>query len=84
MTVSEMFAMPFMTNYAVSKPSENRRGQYMALYSMAYGFAHILAPLGGLYIADVYGFRTLYLMLMLLSILVTIGFFSIRRSSIIA
>ncbi len=84
MTVSEMFSMPFMTNYAVSKPSENRRGQYMALYSMAYGFAHIVAPLGGLYIADVYGFRTLYLMLMLLSILVTIGFFSIRRSSIIA
>jgi len=34
MSMSEMFAMPFMTNYAISRPGEGRRGQYMALYAM--------------------------------------------------
>ncbi|MBK9737527.1 MAG: MFS transporter [Saprospiraceae bacterium] len=36
MSFSEMFAMPFMTNYAVSRPADDRRGQYMALYAMAW------------------------------------------------
>ncbi len=76
MSVSEMFAMPFMTNYAISRTSEDRRGQYMALYSMAYGIAHIIAPMGSLLLADIYGFNILYLSLVFLSIIVTLGFFS--------
>jgi len=79
MSFSEMFAMPFMTNYAVSRPTEDRRGQYMALYSMAYGVAHIVAPLGSLLIADHYGFYTLYLGLIVLSIVMAMAFYSLRR-----
>lgn len=79
MSFSEMFAMPFMTNYAVSRPSEDRRGQYMALYAMAYGVAHIVAPLGSMLIADQHGFYILYLGLIVLSVLVGVSFFSLRR-----
>ncbi len=79
MSFSEMFAMPFMTNYAVSRPTEDRRGQYMALYAMAYGVAHIVAPLGSMLIADQYGFYFLYLGLIMLSVLVGLSFFSLRR-----
>ncbi len=79
MSFSEMFTMPFMTNYAVSRPTEDRRGQYMALYSMAYGVAHIVAPLGSLLIADQYGFYTLYLGLIVLSIVMALAFYSLRR-----
>lgn len=79
MSFSEMFAMPFMTNYAVSRPTEDRRGQYMALYAMAYGVAHIVAPLGSMLIADRYGFYLLYLGLIMLSVLVGLSFFSLRR-----
>ena len=79
MSFSEMFAMPFMTNYAVSRPTEDRRGQYMALYAMAYGVAHIVAPLGSMLIADQYGFYLLYLGLIVLSVLVGLSFFSLRR-----
>jgi len=79
MSFSEMFAMPFMTNYAVSRPTEDRRGQYMALYSMAYGVAHIVAPLSSLLIADHYGFYTLYLGLIVLSIVMAMAFYSLRR-----
>lgn len=79
MSFAEMFAMPFMTNYAVSKPSENRRGQYMALYSMAYGIAHILAPVGSLAIADKFGFQYTYILMIIMSLGLTISFFSLSK-----
>ena len=79
MSFAEMFAMPFMTNYAVSKPSENRRGQYMALYSMAYGIAHILAPVGSLPIADKFGFQYTYILMIIMSLGLTISFFSLSK-----
>lgn len=78
MSLSEMFAMPFMTNYAVSRPTEDRRGQYMALYAMAYGVAHIIAPMGSMYVAENYGFFVLYLGLAGLGLLVSLAFYSLR------
>ena len=82
MSFSEMFAMPFMTNYAVSVPTEDRRGQYMALYSMAYGVAHIVAPMGSMYIADNYGFFVLYVGLAALGLLVSLAFYSLRSTKV--
>jgi len=82
MSFAEIFAMPFMTNYSVSRPSEDRRGQYMALYAMAFGFAHISAPLGSLTIADNYGFYNLYIMLIVLCLILTYAFYSLRRRSL--
>jgi len=82
MSFSEMFAMPFMTNYAVSVPTEDRRGQYMALYSMAYGVAHIVAPMGSMYVADTYGFYVLYVGLAGLGLLVTLAFYSMRSTKV--
>ena len=79
MSLSEMFAMPFMTNYAVSRPSDARRGQYMALYSMAYGVAHVVAPMGSMYVAEHFGFSTLYTMLACLGFLVAAAFLGMRK-----
>ena len=81
-TVSEILAMPFMINYAVSRPKPERQGQYMALYSMAYGIAHIVAPVGGMYIADHFGFQKLYIIMMVASMLLAIGFYMLRRRKI--
>ncbi len=78
MSMSEMFAMPFMTNYAISRPGEGRRGQYMALYAMAYGIAHIVAPVGSMAVADTFGFQTVYLILALLSILLSLAFYKMQ------
>ena len=43
-TLSEIFAMPFMMNYSLTRPRKERQGQYSALYSIAYGLATISAP----------------------------------------
>ncbi|MFZ1750290.1 MAG: MFS transporter [Saprospiraceae bacterium] len=80
---SEILAMPFMTNYAISRAEESRRGQYMALYAMAYGVAHIVAPLGSMYLADHFGFQTLYVFLIGLSVMITLAFYSLRKRDIL-
>lgn len=73
-TMSEIFAMPFMFNYAISRPPKERQGQYGALYSISFGLANIGAPALGLGFAGKYGFNNLFIFLILLSILVAIGF----------
>lgn len=73
-TMSEIYAMPFMFNYAISRPPKERQGQYSALYSISYGLANIAAPLVGLGIAGKYGFNTMFYFFIALSILVAIGF----------
>ena len=79
MTLSEIFAMPFMMNYALSKPLKERQGQYAALYSIAYGIANILAPLIGLGIAGKYGFNPMLYVFIGLSILNAAGFAVIQH-----
>ena len=74
LTMSEVFAMPFMMNYAMTRPAKERQGQYTALYSIAYGFSNILAPSLGLGIAQQEGFKNLFLMCILSSIVISIGF----------
>ncbi|MFN5627645.1 MAG: MFS transporter [Bacteroidota bacterium] len=79
-TLSEIFAMPFMMNYALSKPPKERQGQYSALYSMAYGIANIAAPSVGLGIADNYGFNAMFYVLIITSILCYFGFRSLKKT----
>lgn len=79
-TLSEIFAMPFMMNYALSKPPKERQGQYSALYSIAYGIANIAAPSVGLGIADKYGFNAMFYVLIFVSILCYFGFRSLKKT----
>jgi predicted MFS family arabinose efflux permease len=78
-TMSEILAMPFMMNYALSRPVKERQGQYSALYSIAYGLANIFAPLLGLGIADKYGFGTMFFFFIGLSLLTVIGFWVLKK-----
>jgi predicted MFS family arabinose efflux permease len=78
-TLSEIFAMPFMMNYSLTRPRKERQGQYSALYSIAYGLATISAPSLGLGIADSFGFDALFVFLIVLSILVGVGFYILNK-----
>lgn len=73
-TLAEIFAMPFMMNYVLSRPLKERQGQYSALYSISFGIANIAAPLLGLGIADQFGFNTMFIFLIALSLSVVGGF----------
>ncbi len=80
LTMAEIFAMPFMMNYALSRPNEDRQGQYSALYSIAYGLANIGAPIVGLGIASAYGFNNMFVVIIIISSLSGLGFWLLRRT----
>jgi predicted MFS family arabinose efflux permease len=73
-TLAEIFAMPFMMNYVLSRPLKERQGQYSALYSISYGIANIAAPLLGLGIADRFGFNSMFIFLITMSLLLAFAF----------
>jgi predicted MFS family arabinose efflux permease len=79
-TLSEILAMPFMMNYALSRPSIERQGQYSALYSISYGLANIAAPILGLGIASKYNFDVMFYFFIGLSLITALGFWMLKRS----
>lgn len=79
-TLSEIFAMPFMMNHALSQPFKERQGQYSALYSIAFGIALMTAPAIGLGIAERFGFDVMFYFFSTLSIFVAIGFALLNKS----
>jgi predicted MFS family arabinose efflux permease len=78
-TLSEIFAMPFMMKYAMTKPEPERRGQYMAMYSVAYGISHIVAPTMGLGFAEAFNFPFFYLIAAIASLILSILFYTMMK-----
>ncbi len=73
-TVGEMLAMPFMNTYWTGRSQEYNRGQYAALYSMAWATAQIAGPSFGGWIADQYGFTLLWWIIFVLTIVASVGY----------
>ena len=59
-TLGEMLAMPFMSSYWIKRSADHNRGQYAALYTMAWGTAQIAAPSVGGFVVAFYGYHTLW------------------------
>jgi len=78
-TFGEILNMPFTNSFAVSRSRPQNRGQYMALYAMAFSAAHVLAPIIGLKIAEDFGYPTLWNVLMVCCIAAAVGFTLLRR-----
>ncbi len=72
MTFGEIFSMPFMNSFWISRTQAGNRGQYAALYTMAWSAAQTLGPLGGSQLADHLGFKWLWFSAAALCIIVAI------------
>jgi len=59
-TFGEIFSMPFMNNFWISRTQPGNRGAYAAVYSMAWSAAQTLGPLGGSQLAGHLGFKWLW------------------------
>ncbi len=59
-TIGEMLSMPFMNAFWIERSTAYNRGQYAALYAIAWSIAQIVAPLYGSYIAANAGFNILW------------------------
>ncbi|HET6768980.1 MAG TPA: MFS transporter [Chitinophagaceae bacterium] len=60
LTFGEIFSMPFMNSFWISRTQTGNRGQYAALYTMAWSAAQTLGPLGGSLLAGHFGFKWLW------------------------
>lgn len=63
MTVGEMIAFPFANAFALQQAKKGNQGEYMALYSIAFSFAHIFGHKTGMELVEGFGFdNTWYIM----------------------
>ncbi len=74
LTFGEVFYMPFASAFVAERSTEANRGQYMALYTMAWALASVVAPMSGLYISEHFGFNSLWSILLALGLGGGLGF----------
>jgi predicted MFS family arabinose efflux permease len=60
LTFGEILAMPFMNAFWIARTSNNNRGQYAALYSVAWATAQTVGPFSGSMVAGNLGYKTLW------------------------
>jgi predicted MFS family arabinose efflux permease len=59
-TFGEIFSMSFMNSFWINRTQPSNRGEYAALYTMAWSAAQTLGPLGGSQLAGHFGFKWLW------------------------
>ena len=82
LTFGEMFAMPFMQSFAVTRATPASQGQYAAVYSVLWSSAQVLAPTLGGQIAQRVGFTTLWWVMAALGAASWLGFGWLKRRAI--
>jgi len=59
-TFGEILSMPFMNSYWISRTTTFNRGEYAALYTMAWSAAQTIGPMSGAQLAQYAGFNFLW------------------------
>lgn len=78
-TFGEMFTMPFMNTFWISRSTPANRGQYAALYTIAWSTAQIIAPTAGSQVAQHFGFTTLWWVILVVCILLAFAYGSLKK-----
>lgn len=79
-TVGEIAAMPFMNTFWTRRSSNSNRGQYAALYTIAWGTGQTLGPLLCATLADRQGFNAMFVLLGTTLLLAALGFSRLSTS----
>ncbi|HVI49377.1 MAG TPA: MFS transporter [Chitinophaga sp.] len=78
-TFGEMFCLPFMNSFWISRSKEHNRGQYAALYTISYSVANIVSPTTGAFVVEHLGFRPWWLITAVTVLLTGFGFLWIQK-----
>ena len=79
-TFGEMLLFPFMNNFWVSRSTATNRGQYAAVYTMAFSAAIVLSPTLASQIAVRAGFNVLWWCNFILCSIAAVGFYFLKKS----
>jgi predicted MFS family arabinose efflux permease len=80
-TAGEMLSMPFMNSFWINRSSAHNRGQYAALYTMAWSAAQTLGPLLSSQLAETAGFRFTWFVNGAICLLVAVIFLQLKRKA---
>lgn len=73
-TFAEMLSLPFMNNFWIHRSQAHNRGQYAALYTVAYSGAHVIAPTLGAFVVKNLGYSAWWFMVSGICFLTFLGF----------
>jgi predicted MFS family arabinose efflux permease len=76
-TFGEIFSLPFMNSYWITRARPSNRGQYAALYTMAWSAAQTRGPRGGAQLAQHYGFALLWWVIGAVSLMAALFFYKL-------
>ncbi|MPN12688.1 hypothetical protein SDC9_160007 [bioreactor metagenome] len=68
-----MLALPFINTFVVLRAGEESRASYASAYTFTWSLSGIIAPAGGAFVADHFGYDILWIVLILLCIISAIG-----------
>src|SRR5690606_10878826 len=72
--IGEMLTLPFTATISASRATVNTQGAYMGFNSLAFAAANIFSPYLGTYVAEHFGYQTLWLGTAGLLVFTSIGF----------
>lgn len=80
-TFGEILSMPFMNSYWIARTQPSNRGQYAALYTMAWSAAQTLGPMGGAQLAEQAGFNVLWWTVGGISMIASFAFWKLKQGN---
>lgn len=80
-TIGEIMSMPFMNSFWIKRTNESNRGQYAALYTIAWGIANTLGPFLCATLVDATNFKVMFVVLGTVLLLTGFGFYKLSRQS---
>jgi predicted MFS family arabinose efflux permease len=82
LTFGEILSMPFMNSYWISRTQEYNRGQYAALFTVAWASAQAVGPYVGSLIAEHYSFKTLWVVIGCVCLLLAMVYRGMHRRDV--
>ncbi|MFT5820642.1 MAG: putative MFS family arabinose efflux permease [Crocinitomix sp.] len=80
MSFGEMILFPFSNAFAMERSNLGNKGEYMALYMMAFSFGHIFSHNGGMQLIDNIGFDKTWLIISGLSLISVLLLLVLKRT----
>ena len=78
-TIGEIVSMPFMNAFWIARTTNENRGQYAALYTVAWCSAQAVGPFIGSQVAEHFGFSTLWWSAAIVSILLVAAYSFLQK-----
>jgi predicted MFS family arabinose efflux permease len=73
-TIGEILSMPFMNSFWIKRTTETNRGQYAAMYTIAWSIAQIAGPTLGSQVVQQFSYVALLWVLFCICLLASLGF----------